>query len=356
MSSEKISLLPTSSVPKHKKKHTFTLVVHGGAGTMSRAGSTPAQRALYKAALNQALRAGHAVLADGGEAMDAVVAAVAVLEDNPLFNSGKGAVFNTAGKNELEVSLALSRPPVSHPDIPSTRKALALTLLTRTRNPSYLARKLYLSPDTVTHPFLSGGYAEALSPETLVHPSYFFTEMRWREHRRGLGLPEEPIPYEDTPLDLMPKGTVGAVALDVRGCVAACTSTGGRTNKLPGRIGDTPHLGSGFWAGEWVSKRWWRRTRTRAVAISGTGDGDYFIRQNTASTIARRMQYLHEPLHKAARWAVEALRKDGGDGGVIAIDSSGNVAMPLNCPGMYRGVIREDGIPKTAIFDDEELS
>jgi len=160
---------------------------------------------------------------------------------------------------------------------------------------------------------------------------------------------------------MMPMGTVGAVALDVRGCIAACTSTGGRTNKLPGRIGDTPHNGAGFWAEEWQLPRWRRWLphpwwgKVRAVGVSGTGDGDYFIRQNTAATVARRMQYLGEPVHKAARSVVEALRRDGGVGGVIALDHLGNVATPLNCPGMYRGLVREDGEVRTAIFDDDVL-
>jgi beta-aspartyl-peptidase (threonine type) len=242
-----------------------------------------------------------------------------VSADNPIFNAGKGAVFNSAGfvrfslishavrvystvtvcqkisplQNELEASLALSRPPASHPNIPPSRRALSLTLLTRTRNPSQLARALYLSPPSTRHAFLSGTPAEDLGGLPLVHPSYFYTSARWREHRRGIGLPEDDVPGEgggENPedgedeilLDMMPMGTVGAVALDVRGCVAVCTSTGGRTNKLPGRVGDTPHNGAGFWAEEWQAPRGrWRRwlphswrSKVRAVGVSGTGDGD----------------------------------------------------------------------------------
>ena len=201
-------------------------------------------------------------------------------------------------QNELEASLALSRPPASHPHIPPSRRALSLTLLTRTRNPSQLARALYLSPTSTRHAFLSGVPAEDLGGLPLVDSSYFYTPPRGREHRRGLGLPEDNVPGEDKRegeddegedgdesevlLDMMPAGTVGAVALDVRGCVAACTSTGGRTNKLPGRVGDTPHLGAGFWAEEWQAPRWrWRRwlsrpwrSKVHAVGVSGTGDGD----------------------------------------------------------------------------------
>lgn len=247
----------------------------------------------------------------------------------------------------------LSKPPASHPSIPKSRRGAAITLLTRARNPSKLARTMYLHPELVPHAFLSGSTAEEIGRtlgEELVDPSYFFTEHRWREHRRGLGLPEDPIPncstavhpsdnsrqfpdlidlgdslerpfnesnasghavketadYPDLPLDSFPTGTVGAIALDIRGCIAAVTSTGGRTNKLPGRIGDTPLMGAGFWAEEWEdsnsggdlrkSGEWmlfpsWLRdmwvklngqpsekasekASKVAVGVSGTGDGD----------------------------------------------------------------------------------
>ncbi|KAM6502378.1 asparaginase [Amanita muscaria] len=334
----------------------YVLVVHGGAGTILRERSTPEQQEAYRKALDKALIAGYEVLRANGEAMDAAVAAVRVMEDCPLFNAGKGAVFNIEGKNELEASIMLSRPPLSHPEISPTRRGIALTLLTRVKNPANLARALYLSPSSSPHPFLSGANAEAIAEslgETLVDPSYFFTEHRWREHRRGLGLPEEPFPENGpTALDSFPTGTVGAVALDSRGCIVAVTSTGGRTNKLVGRIGDTPIFGAGFWAEEWTEVG----GSPRAVGVSGTGDGDYFIRQATASNIARRVRYLHEPLVQAAKHVVDELLLDGGLGGVIALDSFGNVAMPLNCPGMYRGLIGEDGVPKTAIFADDVLS
>jgi len=186
----------------------------------------------------------------------------------------------------------LSKPPPSRSDIPASRRGLALTLLTRARNPSRLVRALYLSPSLAPHTFLSGSTPESLGEqlgEILVDPSYFYTEHRWREHRRGLGLPEEPLPHTlqseniTPPLDQLPTGTVGAVALDIHGCIASLTSTGGRTNKLVGRIGDTPSMGSGFWAEEWekdglISKLWSKITGQQSgikgVGISGTGDGD----------------------------------------------------------------------------------
>lgn len=177
-------------------------------------------------------------------------------------------------KNELEASIMLSKPPPSHPEISSTRRGLAVTLLTKVKNPGKLARALYLSPDKGPHAFLSGLNAERLAEslgEELVDPSYFFTEHRWEEHMRGLGLPQPTTILTDSihTLDPYPTGTVGAVALDAKGCIAAVTSTGGKTNKLVGRIGDTPIFGAGFWAEEWR-----REGSTPAVGISGTGDGD----------------------------------------------------------------------------------
>ncbi|KAK0212976.1 asparaginase [Desarmillaria ectypa] len=362
----------SSEKPTFNVTSKFVLVIHGGAGIMSRVNSTPEKEAAYHAGLRAALEAGYQVLRDSGEAMDAAVAAVSVLEDNVLFNAGKGAVFTTAGQNELEASLMLSRPPSTHPEISATRRGLGLTLLTRIRNPSQLVRSLYLSHSKVPHVFLSAMHAEELAVQQgfeLVDASYFFSLKRWKEHREGLGLPVLPLPPGveiggvDDVMGMNPKGTVGAVALDVRGCIAAVTSTGGRTNKLPGRIGDTPHMGSGFWVDEWPVKGWirrewnklWRGKETQALGISGTGDGDYFIRHAAAATMCHRVKFLGEDLDSAARHTVEDLLKDGGTGGIIALDIDGNVAMALNCEGMYRGVIREDGVSKTAIFSDDEL-
>ncbi|KAF7782461.1 hypothetical protein Agabi119p4_1837 [Agaricus bisporus var. burnettii] len=370
--SEKYSPLQNKVHPKKK----YVLVIHGGAGIITRESSTPEQRANYREALNKSLKAGYEILSNGGEALDAVAAAVTVMEDCPLFNAGKGAVFNIAGNNELEASVMLSKPPASHSHIPTTRRGISATLLTKVKNPSQLVRALYLQPDQVPHPFISGTTAEDIGAslgEKLVDPSYFYTERRWREHRRGLGLPEEPLPYppdtnhddnKNLPLDQLPKGTVGAVALDIRGCIAALTSTGGRTNKLVGRIGDTPHMGSGFWAEEWnrTNSAWWQTimdiVRCRpptALCVSGTGDGDYFIRLATAATIARRVQLKNQTIAEAGESCMKELAENEGLGGVIILDSEGDVAMPMNSPGMYRGVIRQDGVPLTAIFSDEEV-
>jgi beta-aspartyl-peptidase (threonine type) len=253
---------------------------------------------------------------------------------------------------ELDTSLMVSKPPVSHPEIPYSRRGSSVTLITHTRNPSHLARALYLAPQLAPHPMLSGAAAEAIGASLDVHqadPSYFWTETRWREHRRGLGLPENPVEYprpgtpyatksettdiasfyddrdkEWKPLDLMPTGTVGAVALDIRGCIATVTSTGGRTNKLAGRVGDTPVMGSGFWAEEWERdgefvKRTGDYLRGKSahdgVGVSCTGDGD--VRStcvdvelrsanynfSTTSAVLRLQTSLDECNTLASRWA-----------------------------------------------------
>ncbi|KAG8827830.1 hypothetical protein FRC17_007709 [Serendipita sp. 399] len=375
MKGEKELLLRKSQKRESIKTRKPILVIHGGAGVFDRSKSTPEQRKIYKSALTEALLAGHVVLKGGGSAMDAAVAAVTSMEDCPLFNCAKGAVFNIAGKNELEASIMLSRPP-KNTQIPATRRGFSAALLTQTKNPSHLVQQLYLRPDLAPHAFLSGSTAEVelghkqLGLE-LVDPSYFYTKQRWKEHRRGLGLPVEDCSSEAphvSPIDLMPTGTVGAVALDSEGCIAVITSTGGRNNKLVGRLGDTPSMGSGFWAEEWnvdPRPRWISRllhrfkfgvkTKNCAVGISGTGDGDYFIRQATCATLGARMKLLGESVQDAADNVVNHLQEDGGIGGVIALDMEGNVAFALNCNGMYRGLIKDDGIPLTAIFNDDVL-
>ena len=211
----------------------------------------------------------------------------------------------------------VSRPPSSLSHIPPTRRGFSTTLLTQTKNPSRLVQGLYERPDLVPHAFLSGATAEVELGEAklgleLVDPSYFYTEQRWREHRRGLGIPEEPLPYPSAPpgspqiprepIDLMPTGTVGAVALDEEGCIAVVTSTGGRTNKLVGRIGDTPSMGSGFWAEEWSKPRkglsrllsrlfGHSSYKERALGVSGTGDGD--VRLHFLALIRLPVLVLH---------------------------------------------------------------
>ncbi|KAK9701857.1 hypothetical protein K7432_011543 [Basidiobolus ranarum] len=245
--------------------------------------------------------------------------------DNYLFNAGKGAVFTKGGKNELEASIMDG----------SNLKAGACTLLTTVKNPISLARQVMVQSP---HNFLGGEAAEQLANKSgldIVEPKYFFTEHRWKQHLSGLESPgnEPPAPA--------PKGTVGAVALDQFGNIATATSTGGKTNKWDGRIGDTPMIGAGTYADN------------ETCGVSGTGDGEFFIRHSVAYNVCARMKHLGESVETAARNVVEELRKVQGVGGVVALDRNGNVAMPFNSDGMYRGYIKNDGVAHTYIFNDE---
>ncbi|ELU40729.1 L-asparaginase [Rhizoctonia solani AG-1 IA] len=237
-----------------------------------------------------------------------------------------------------------------------------------------MVRALYLEPTLAPHAFLSGAAAEEIGHQVgqeLVDPSYYWTEHRWREHRRGLGLPETPLPGEPSkgipypPLDQLPTGTVGAVALDVNGHIACCTSTGGKTNKLVGRIGDTPSMGSGYWAEKWSEPRkglWAKVLQAFGRDKTTIRTYQYFIREATAVTLARRIRYQGQSLKSAAQKVVEDLREVGGMGGVIALDNLGNGELKFIAHQGIWGtdivagrVIDSRGEPKVAIFDDDTL-
>jgi len=309
------------------------LVIHGGAGTIERSKITPELERQYTEALAQALRAGHAVLARGGAATDAVVAAITLMEDSPLFNAGKGAVFTHEGRNELDASLMDG----------STRAAGAVASVTTVRNPILAARAVMLrSP----HVMMIGAGAEAFAKEAgleLVDPSYFRTEMRWQQLQKALG--EDRILLDHTgpaqPKDEK-RGTVGAVALDAQGNLAAGTSTGGMTNKRWGRVGDSPILGAGTWADN------------RSVAVSATGTGEMFIRSAAAHQVASRVMYAKESPSAAATHTLEEIAAIAGDGGLIVLDATGGYAMEFNTEGMYRGTIGADGIPQVGIYKEKE--
>ncbi|PWN43630.1 N-terminal nucleophile aminohydrolase [Ceraceosorus guamensis] len=351
----------------------ITLVIHGGAGNAS-----PSSRdeAAYRQGMRLALAKGYAVLERGGSALDAVTAAVSAMEDDENFNAGRGAVFNAHGNIEMEASSELSILPLPSQSIPPHRRCMSATLLRHARNPIQLVRALYLNPAQVPHPYLSSSEAEVLGfklhgsrPAPL---SYFWTRRRWLEHRRGLGLSDD-LSYlaehqQETDEDdfdpaSLPQGTVGAVALDSHGTVACATSTGGKTNKMQGRIGDTPTPGAGFWAEEWapsptptlVSSNGTLQRR-RGLAVSGTGDGDYFLRISAASHLAHRAQFLNEPLSVATRKTVDALGDVGGVGGFIGVDTDGTIAFALNSTTMNRAYMSSvDGaVPKTAIWADDD--
>ena len=288
----------------------ISIAIHGGAGVITRSSMSAGDEAAYRADLGRALDAGYEVLEAGGDSLDAVTAAVRILEDSPLFNAGRGAVFNHEGINELDASIMDGR----------TLKAGAVAGVRHVRNPVELARRVM---DRSPHVLLSGAGAEEFALEQgleLVPRSYFFTERRWQQLERaraGDKLSPAAIGYF---------GTVGAVALDRHGNLAAATSTGGMTNKRWGRVGDSPLVGAGTYADN------------ASCAVSATGSGEYFIRSVLAHEISALMKYRGLPVEEAARQAVHGRLKDiGGEGGVIVVDREGNVAMQFNSEGMFRG-------------------
>jgi isoaspartyl peptidase/L-asparaginase-like protein (Ntn-hydrolase superfamily) len=285
---------------------------------MSRARMTDSRERDYRAALTAALRAGYAVLAGGGTSLDAVVAAVIVLEDTPLFNAGRGAVFNAAGEHELDAAVMDG----------ATRRAGAVAGARRVKNPVLAAHAVM---ERTPHVLLAGAGADRFARAAglqMVPAKYYSTPAR------AVALARARADAAATAADR--HGTVGAVALDRAGNLAAATSTGGFTNKMAGRVGDTPIVGAGTYA-------------DAACAVSATGSGEHYIRAVLAHDVAARMRYLGEPLGIAARRALAGVAALGGDGGLIAIDRAGRVAMPFNSEGMYRGCARH-GRYRVAIY------
>jgi beta-aspartyl-peptidase (threonine type) len=297
----------------------WALVIHGGAGNVTPGRITPDKQVQYEAKLLEALAAGQNVLAGGGTAMDAAIAAVQIMEESPLFNSGKGAVFNADGKNELDASVMDGR----------TGKAGAVAGVTVIRSPVEAARRVM---DSSAHVMLSGRGAEAFAREQgleLVEPSYFYTDESWQEYMKV----KERLEKEGR------KGTVGAVALDKEGNLAAATSTGGMTFKKYGRIGDSPVIGAGTYASN------------ESCAVSCTGHGEYFIRNSVAYDVSARMLYLGETVDQAATYIInEKLKSQGGTGGLIALDKNGNISTPFNTPGMFRGFVTSASGPEVKMF------
>jgi isoaspartyl peptidase/L-asparaginase-like protein (Ntn-hydrolase superfamily) len=303
----------------------IALAIHGGAGTMPRERFTPQQQARYGAALERTLGAGYEVLERGGSSLDAVTAAVIALEDSPLFNAGRGAVFNAAGKHELDASVMEG----------AALRAGAVAGVRRIRNPVLAARAVM---ERTPHVLLIGAAADAFARRSgldMVAPDYYSTPQRLVALKRAQA--REHDTRVEAATEAERHGTVGAVALDRMGNVAAATSTGGFTNKLPGRVGDSPVIGAGTYADN------------RACAVSGTGDGEYFIRRALAYDVAARMRYLGEALDVAARNALEELVRLGGSGGLVAVDAHGNITMPFSTEGMYRGWV-DNGKFRVAIF------
>lgn len=311
-------------VGMHTDQKKFGLVIHGGAGTIERGKITPEREREYRAGLGRALTAGWEILKRGGSSLDATEAAVRVLEDDAHFNAGKGAVFTNAGTNELDAAIMDGK----------TLKAGAVASVKHIKNPVSLAR---LVMEKSPHVMLDCAGAEAFAKENgvplLRDQKYFFTQERWdalqkmkaTEKTGGSGEKKFIISDQDR------HGTVGAVALDQNGNLAASTSTGGTTNKRPGRIGDSPVIGAGTYA------------NNGTCAVSGTGDGEYFIRSVVAHDVSALMEYRGMSLQEAGQTVLDKLAKLGGTGGLIAIDRQGNVTLPFNTNGMYRGYVDPSG-------------
>jgi L-asparaginase / beta-aspartyl-peptidase len=309
--------------------NNFSLAIHGGAGTLLRGQMTPAKEHEYTAALQQALDAGHVILRKAGSALDAVEAAVRVLEDCPLFNAGRGSVFTAEGTHQMDASIMEGR----------TRNAGAVSLITGIRNPISLARDVM---EKSNHVFLAGEgamhFAKTLG-YTLEEPSYFHNDLR---HRQWLDLRDsEAFQLDHSDRKDSKFGTVGAVACDVHGNLAAATSTGGMTNKKWGRVGDSPMIGAGTYA------------NNATCAISCTGSGEFFIRGVVAYDVSCLMEYRGLSLADAAIEVIQnRVLKLGGDGGLIAVDAQGNIAMPFNTEGMYRGFVTSVGKTGIAIYKE----
>jgi L-asparaginase / beta-aspartyl-peptidase len=300
------------------------IAIHGGAGALSRANTSPDKEARYLAGLADALDKGFGVLERGGTSLDAVTTAVRVLEDNPLFNAGHGAVLNRDGLAELDAAIMDGR----------TLAAGAVCALQRVRNPIDLARAVM---EKTPHVMLVGAGAEEFAVSQgfeLVPNEYFRTEVRSRQLQKLLTAGEN-----ETTNNLAAFGTVGAVALDAEGNLAAATSTGGMSGKRWGRVGDSPIIGAGTYASN------------ASCAVSATGHGEHFIRGVVAYDICAKMEYLKLPLARAAERVIqEKLRARGGDGGVIAVDREGNIALEFNSDGMFRGARNSAGRREVAIF------
>jgi len=301
----------------------IALAVHGGAGTIERSKMTAEREQEYRAGIENALRAGREILDRGGSSLDAVEAAVRVLEDDPNFNAGKGSVFTSAGTNEMDAAIMDGK----------TLSAGAVAGLEHVRNPIVLARTVM---EKSKHVMMVGTGAEEFAKRNgieLVDAKYFFTQRRWDELQKAKAAEESGQEGGKKSIisEVESHGTVGAVARDARGNLAAATSTGGTTNKLPGRVGDTPIIGAGTYA------------NNATCAISCTGDGEFFIRAAVAHQVSALTELHGMPLAEAAERALADARKLGGTGGLIAVDKNGNVKLPFNTSGMYRGYLGEDG-------------
>jgi L-asparaginase / beta-aspartyl-peptidase len=340
-----LRIVPAQVGASHSTLRTLPLqskirfAIHGGAGTILKSEMSAERERDYRAKLTEALMTGYNILKRGGAGLDAVEAAIRLMEDSPLFNAGKGAVFTNAGTNELDASIMDGR----------TLKAGAVASLKHIKNPISLAR---LVMEKSKHVMMVGDGAETFAKQQgieLVPQSYFYTESRWKALEREKALEEE---KNKTPKDKKQErqhastqvehayGTVGAVALDQDGNIAAGTSTGGMTNKKWGRVGDSPIIGAGTYA------------NNQTCGVSATGDGEYFIRLAVAHDLSSLLEYKGLSLKEAADAVIGKVGKLGGGGGLIAIDKTGQIAMSFNTAGMYRGYVGAAAQPVIEIYRD----
>ncbi len=311
------------------------LVIHGGAGTILPAKLTVERKKAYIQVLAESLSAGYEVLESGGSSIDAVIEAIKVMEDSPLLNAGKGAVFSHTGRNEMDASIMDGQ----------TRKAGAVAAVTSIRNPICAARTVMTKSP---HVMLIGEGAETFAAEQnlqIVDPAY--SQYRWDQLQKAIAEDRTPLDHDDKPDLPLPgeddkHGTVGAVALDCRGNLAAGTSTGGLTNKRFGRVGDSPIIGAGTYADN------------RSVAVSATGTGEMFIRTCAAFNTSARVRMQHFSITETANETLKEIADIGGNGGLIVLNTKGEYAMCFNTKGMYRGTIGSDGIAQVGIFSAAE--
>ncbi len=301
----------------------YVLVIHGGAGTIRKEEMKPEVEKQYRDKLNEVIQAGEAILKKGGSALDAVTKCITMMEDSPLFNAGKGAVFNAQGINEMDASIMKGE------DL----SAGAVASVHNIKNPILAARAVM---EHSSHVLLISKGAEqfaAMQGLEIVDPSYFFTESRWKSYLKVKAKKAEGEKH----------GTVGAVALDKKGNLVAGTSTGGMTYKMMGRIGDSPVIGAGTYADN------------TSCAVSCTGHGEYFMRNVVAYDIGALMKYGQLSLKEAANFVIlDKLKNQGGEGGLIAVDHRGNFAMTFNTSGMYRAYVTSEGYHGVFIYANEE--
>ena len=321
-----------------QKVNDFAIIIHGGAGTILKKNMTNEKEAAYKAKLEEAIKVGHTILKNGGTSQEAVIKTIQVMEESPLFNAGKGAVFTNAGTNELDASFMDGK----------TLNAGAVAGVKDVKSPIELAVKVMTDSE---HVMLSGEGASTFAKEKgleIVDPSYFYTERRFKSLQRIIDREKTQLDHDDktavfydSDIKNAKFGTVGCVALDKNGNIAAGTSTGGMTNKRWGRIGDAPIIGSGTYA------------NNNTCGVSSTGWGEYFIRRQVAYDISAQMEYQQKSLKEATTDVIQnKLTKLGGTGGVVALDKNGNMSFEFNTAGMYRASMNDKGDLVIKIYND----